>query len=137
MKKEKFNQLMLFLECMTYFLFFLFFLYAQIRNPFSPEEANIIYIAFIALTFGYLYVFEFFFPKHDLAVHWKMFRRFHQPTGRKLNPSEYKRKGLAGVAVSWALYLLAVGLAKHAGILTWQVFLMGACVMFIFNSFFR
>lgn len=127
---------MLFLECTTYSLFFLFFLLAQIHNAFSTEEANIIYIAFIALTFGYLYVFEFFFRKHDIAVHWKMFKRFYQPTGKKPDPSEHKRKGLAGVAASWALYLLAVGYVKHIGILTWQVFLMGACVMFIFNSFF-
>ena len=115
---------MLFLECMTYTLLFLFFLFAQIHNAFSQKEANIIYIVFIALTFGYLYVFEFFFRKHDIAVHWKMFKRFHQPTGKEPNPSEYRRKGLAGVVVSWALYLLAVGYAKHTGILTWQVFLM-------------
>ena len=136
MKKEKLNRLMLFFECVTYFLLFLFFLVAQVYSLFSAKEANIIYIAFIVLTFGYLYVFEFFFRKHDLAVHWKMFKRFYQPTGKIPEPSDFKRKGLAGVIVSWILYLLAVGLAKHIGILTWQVFLMGACIMFIFNSIF-
>lgn len=102
----------------------------------SDKAANIVYIAVIVLFFGWLFVYEKFFPVFDNAVHNKMSEKHYTPTARGKKDVKYKRKGLLGVILLWIFYLAVVGALKFTGLLSWQIFLIGACIMFMMNSYF-
>ncbi len=102
----------------------------------SDNVANIVYIAVIVLFFGWLFVYEKLFPKLDNAVHYKRSSKHYTPTARGNKDVKYKRKGLSGVILLWIFYLSVVGILKFTGLLTWKVFLIGACIMFMMNSYF-
>lgn len=138
MERAKRNKRMLFIELTISALFFLFFLYAAIQHDkFSEEAANLIYIGFVTFIYAYIFVFEYVLPKYDIAVHYKRSRKHYVPTGKELDYSvRYKRKGIKGVIALWLFYLAFVWCAKILGLLTWQVFLIGASVMFALNSIF-
>ena len=97
--------------------------------------ANIIYILFILVSFGYLFMIEFVFRKFDNAVHYKMLKKYYVPN-QGIHTRTYKRKGVIAVLFLWLVYLLFLGAIKRLGFLSWQVFLIGACIMFMLNSIF-
>ena len=96
---------------------------------------NIIYISFISISFGWMFASGFIFTKTDNAVHNKMQKGKFVPTNYSLSVN-YKRRGLIGVIVIWLIYFLVIGIFKFLGLISWQLFLMGACAMFILNSIF-
>lgn len=107
-----------------------------ILNFFSinVHTANIIYIIFILLSFGWFYFNAFFLQKHDIAVHAKMFKKNYIPTTTKQLP--YKKNNIAGVLTLWLVMLLGILGVKLIGILTFQIFLCGICLLFILASIF-
>lgn len=65
-----------------------------------------------------------------------MFRKYHIPTQKLATQTTYKRKGLGGTIIVWICYIVFIGILKKTRILTWQIFLIGANITFIFNSVF-
>lgn len=135
MEKRKINHIFFTAEVAVYGVLAAVFTVLAVWDIVPREVANYIYIAFMVLSFGYLFALEFLFKKYDNAVHFKMSKRYYVPT-RRTPRSVYKRKGLVPVIILWIAYLVAIGLMKWLGILSWQLFLIGACLMFALNSFF-
>lgn len=135
MKYRRKNEIFFFSEMMVYTVSALFFAIIGHLDIATPEQINIIYIVFITLSFSYLFSFELFLKKHDSAVHYKMLKKYYIPTGKE-KTGGYKRKGVGAVIVLWIAYLLCIATMKYRGILSWHVFLIGACFMFALNSFF-
>lgn len=134
MKNKRKNNILYIIETSIYSVLFITFIVLNFYNI-DTKIANIIYIIFIILSFGWLFSYEFLFTKIDNAVHYKMFRKYYVPTGYVNKKENYKRN-LSGVIILWILYLTAIGIIKYMGILTWQLFLAGACIMFMLNSLF-
>ena len=134
MKRSKTNNVVFLIECIVYSICLIAFLILGLSGTVTTQAANIIYCSFIILSFGYWFILEFIFKKYDNAVHCKMFAKYYIPT-RKSNAA-HKRKGIAAVIALWIFYLLFAALLKSTGVLNWYVFLIGACIMFILNSFF-
>ena len=135
MSKRSINDILLKTEISIYIALTLLFVYMEIWRGVSDRLANIIYCAFMLLSFGYLYALEFIFPKYDNAVHYKMYAKYYIPTG--IAPKKtYKRKGIICVIALWVAYLAFIYTLKIFGILSWQLYLVGACIMFILNSVF-
>lgn len=135
MKRSKINNLFFWIECAVYSVCLVAFLILGLSNAINIQVANIIYIFFIVISFGYLFLLEFFLKKYDNAVHYKMFAKHYIPVQQKSSIS-FKRNGIASVILLWIAYLLFVVFLKTINVLNWYVFLMGACIMFIFNSIF-
>lgn len=135
MSRHKLNNIIFIIEIACYTLCAVVFALLGVCGNVSDGVANTIYIAFITLSFGYIFALEFIFQKYDNAVHFKAFAKYYVSTGRE-RAEGYNRKGLASVVLLWIAYLLFVALLKILGILNWYIFLIGACIMFILNSFF-
>lgn len=135
MNRRKLNNLLFAAEIAFYFVCAVAFALLGIFGNVSDRVANILYIVFIVLSFGYLFVLEFLFPKYDTAVHFKAFAKHYVPTGKQRKEG-YQRKGLVYVVLLWGAYLLFVALLKLLNVLNWFTFLIGASVMFMLNSFF-
>lgn len=135
MSRNKLNNILFVIEIAFFVLCAVAFAWLGIYGSVSNSVANIIYIFFIALSFGYLFALEFVFPKYDNAVHFKAFAKYYVPTGHE-RAEGFNRKGIASVVLLWVAYLLFVALLKVLGVLNWYTFLVGACIMFILNSFF-
>lgn len=135
MSRNQLNNIIFIIEIALFVLCAVAFAWLGIYGNVSNSVANIIYIFFIALSFGYLFALEFVFPKYDNAVHFKAFAKYYVPTGHE-RAEGFNRKGIASVVLLWVAYLLFVALLKVLGVLNWYTFLVGACIMFILNSFF-
>lgn len=135
MSYHKLNNIFFTIEIAFFSVFAVVFVLFGIYGNIPDKIANIIYIVFISLSFGYLFALEFVFPKYDNAVHFKAFAKYYSPTGY-VRPEGYKRKGVFFVMLLWGAYLSFVALISFLGILTWYWFLVGACFMFILNSIF-
>ena len=133
MRRYKLNNIIFVTEIAVFTICAIIFAVLGIWGNISNYTANILYIIFIAFSFGYLFALEFLFPKYDNAVHFKAFAKYYVPTG-KGRADGYKRTGLASVVLLWIAYLLFVALFKILGVLTWYWFLVGACFMFVLNS---
>lgn len=135
MKNKTKNAIIFAIEISVYAILFTLFALSHLFKI-SSKTANLIYIVFMIFSFGWLFAYEFIFKKYDNAVHFKMFDKHYVPAKQKMPDKKYKRKGIGGVIVLWAAYLLVLAVAKFIGFMTWRLFLMGACVMFMLNSFF-
>ena len=135
-KKYSINNKVFYVEIVFYMLSLLLFIYMQARNVFFLELAEKIYITFIILSFGYLFLTKYFFVRYDVVFHRKMFKKYFVKGRSESRPGGYKRKGIYKVIVLWILYLAFIAIIKQTGLLTWQLFLCGACIMFMLNSFF-
>jgi len=135
MSRHKLNNIFFTVEIAFFTLCAMIFALLGLIGNISETIANVIYIIFIALSFGYLFALEFVFPKYDNAVHFKAFAKYYVPTG-KMRETGFKRKGIAFVILLWVIYFSFVALLKMFGFLNWYTFLIGACIMFMLNSFF-
>ena len=136
MKNKTKNNLLFAVES-SFFGFFMFFFTVLNFFDFIPlKTANLIYIAFISISFGWLMAYEFIFEKYDNAVHFKFQKSKYVPTACMHSKPNRKRKGIIGVIIAWVIYLIFVGALKYCAILTWQLFLAGASFMFLLNSVF-
>lgn len=135
MKNKTKNAIIFAVELSVYAVLFMLFALSHFFRI-SNKTANVIYIVFMLFSFGWLFSYEFFFKKYDNAVHYKMFGKHYVPTKNDKPKEKYKRQGIAGVLMLWAAYLLVLALAKFTGLMTWRLFLMGACIMFMLNSIF-
>jgi len=113
--------------------FFVFIVLNHFKLPVIVQ--NIIYISTILLLFGYLFIIEFFFEKYDNAVHWKMFKKKYIPK-EVSEKVKHKRQGLFWVCLCWFIFLSFLFILSRTEFMTWQLFLAGACFVFIFNSIF-
>lgn len=135
MGRHKLNNILFTFEISFFVVCAVVFALLGIYGNVSNSVANIIYIFFITLSFGYLFALEFAFPRYDNAVHFKAFAKYYSPTGRE-RPEGFNRKGIASVILLWVAYLLFVALLNVLGFLNCYTFLIGACIMFMLNSFF-
>ena len=128
------NNIFFFAELISYSIFMIAFIVLNFYDI-PILMANIIYIVFIILLFGYMFLLEFLFKKYDNAVHWKMFEKYYK--ANKNSPKvKNKRKGLLAVCLCWIVYLSFIYILRLSKILTWQLFLAGGCFMFILNTIF-
>lgn len=123
-------------EVTFYITMMIIFIILQIYNNIFFYIENIIYIIFMSISFGWLFALRWILKKYDTVVHKKMFEKYFVKGKSESRHDGYKRKGIYKVIVLWILYLAFIALIKQAGLLTWQLFLCGACIMFILNSFF-
>ena len=135
MKDKIKNEKLLLFEILFYSICVIAFTIMLIMNNIPIFISNIIYISFITISFGYLFCIEFIFKKYDNAVHFKMFKKYFIPKNIK-EEIRFKRKGLIWIIILWIMYLGFIGYIKYLGFLNWQIFLIGACLMFILNSIF-
>ena len=133
-KRPKTNDLLLLIECAVYFSCLAVFLIIGAAGAVTAQAANVIYCVFMILSFGYMFVSDFLFGKYDHAVHGKMLAKNYIPAQN--GAGVRKRRGTAAVIVLWVVFLLFLALLKHFGLLSWYVFLAGACIVFIMNSIF-
>lgn len=136
MKENSINSLLFAIETGVFGLGFIAFLVLNFLFDLSADTANIIYIIFMLFSFGWLFSYEFVFKKYDNAVHYKMYAKYYKPVPNSVPKKNYRRKGIAGIIILWIAYLGFIFLIKFFGILTWELFLAGACIMFMLNSFF-
>lgn len=135
MRNNKLNNIIFSIEIASFSLCAIIFAMLGIYGNITDNLANIIYIIFIALSFGYLFSLEFIFQRYDNAVHFKAFAKYYISTGKERTKG-YKRKGIFWVVLLWIAYLLFIAFLKIYGFLTWYRFLFGACIIFILNSIF-
>lgn len=128
------NSILFTLEISVYTILLIVFIILNFYDI-DIKLANIIYILFILLSFGWLLSYEFIFKSLDNAVHYKMLKKYYIPIPNSKKRDSYKRQ-VAGVIILWILYLGFIGILKFLGYLTWQLFLAGACIMFMLNSIF-
>lgn len=128
------NNIYFSIEVASYLILLITFLFCSFCEI-SDKNANYIYIAFITITFGWLFINSFIFTKSNNAVHYKMFNKqsLSQHTSQKV---KYRRKGLIGVLILWITYILIFALLKILKIITWQIFLIIICITLILNSIF-
>lgn len=136
MKNKKKNNILFAVEAAFFGFFCVLFLALNFFGNIPIKTANIIYIAFIAVSFGWLIAYEFVFEKYDNAVHFKFQKSKYVPTAGAQTKKDHKRKGILGVILLWIAYLAFIGALKYLGILNWQLFLAGASFMFLLNSVF-
>lgn len=134
MKNKTKNNILFAVEAAFFGSFMILFTVLNFVGTIPLKTANIIYIAFIVVSFGWLIAYEFIFIKYDNAVHFKYQKNKYEPTAKI--KSDRKRKGVVGVIILWIAYLVFIGLLKYYGILSWQLFLAGAAFMFLLNSIF-
>lgn len=136
MDKKRKNNILFAIET-TFFGFFTVLFSVLNFFDFIPiETANIIYIVFMIISFGWLIAYEFVFEKYDNAVHFKYQKSKYIPTAGAQTKKDHKRKGIVGVILLWIAYLAFIGIVKYFGFLSWQLFLAGASFMFLLNSVF-
>lgn len=128
------NNIYFLIEILIYSILLISFLLLNFFNI-SQNFANLIYISFIILSFGWLFINGLILKTTDIAVHNKMFQKFYKATNKTLLFSA-KRKGLWIIVILWIFYLSTIALLKYFNFLTWQIFLAGACIIFMLNSFF-
>ena len=135
MNDKRINQKLFLIEISFYSILIIIFSIFLIYNNVSLILSNIIYISFILISFSYLFSLEFIFKKYDNAFHFKMFEKYYIPVNniKRINK---KRKGLLYIIIIWIIYLSIIWFIKYIGYLSWQLFLIGACIVFIFNSIF-
>lgn len=135
MKNKKINNILLAVEVTFYAILMVMF---AVMSFFDIDKkiANALYIAFITVSFGWLFACEFFFKRLDNAVHFKMFKKYYIPVSDEAEKKKFKRKGIKGVIFAWVVYLSTVALLKFLNVLTWQVFLCCGSLMFLLNSIF-
>lgn len=130
------NAVLFAIESTFYGVLCIVFLLLNYFDVVSIKAANLIYIFFMIISFGWLIAYEYIFTKYDNAVHFKFYKSQYIPTACVGEKREFKRKGIAGVIVLWITYLLFVAGLKQLGVLTWQIFLSGASFVFLLNSVF-
>ena len=132
--KVKQNNILFAIEVSVYTILLIAFL---IMNTYqiNIKTANIIYIAFILISYSWLFSYEFIFKKYDNAVHYKMLKKYYIENPKGKPRTSYKRN-IKGVIIVWILCFFIIGIIKYLGLLTWQLFLAGGCVLFILNSIF-
>ena len=135
MVNKRLNNMIFIIEVTVYGCLGVLFLCLGYFRDLSEELINAIYIMFMRMSFGYLFLLEFVLKKYDNAVHFKAFEKYYVPTGRSAKQT-YRRKGIGAVLLLWAAYLAFAGFLKKLGVLSWHVFLACACLMFILNSIF-
>lgn len=101
----------------------------------EAKTANIIYITFMSLSFGYLFSYFFILKKHDDVAHFKMFEKYYIEMPKVNKKAKYKRN-IVGVIVAWICYLLLIVIIETLGFLTWQIFLVLVSILFILNTYF-
>lgn len=136
MKNKTKNNILFALETAFFGFFMILFTVLNFNDKIPHETANVIYITFIAVSFGWLIIYEFIFVKYDNAAHFKYRKSKYEPTALSKTKISRKRKGIVGVIILWVAYLIFIGLLKYFGVLTWQLFLAGAAFMFLLNSIF-
>lgn len=134
MKNKTKNSILFITEISVYSILLIIFFILNFYNI-DIKVANIIYITFITLSFGWLFSYEFLFKELDNAVHYKMLKKYYVeiPNGKK---KETYKRNISGVIILWVIYLLILGIIKYLGYLNWCLFLAGAALMFILNSIF-
>lgn len=135
MNKRTLNNVLFFIEVSVYIICIIVFTILSMYDICSKEIASIIYSVFMIISFGYLLLLEFVFKKYDNAVHYKMFEKYYIPNNG-IRRKSYKRKGLIGVIILWIFYLIFIAIIRKLGYLSWQLYLIGASIIFIFNSIF-
>lgn len=136
MKNKKKNNILFAVESTFFGFFCILFFILSFFDFISAETANIIYIAFMIISFGWLIAYEFIFEKYDNAVHFKFQKSKYVPTAGAQTKKDHKRQGIVDVILLWIAYLAFIGLLKYFKILNWQLFLSGASFMFLLNSVF-
>lgn len=136
MKKLTMNSLLFIIETGVFGIGLITFLILNFFFDIGEQIGNIIYIIFILFAFGWLYSYEFVFKKYDNAVHYKMYAKHYVPVANGMPRKSYRRKGILGVVLLWIAYLGFIFAIKKIGFLTWELFLAGACIMFMLNSYF-
>ena len=134
MKKSTKNLMLFIIETSIFSILLTLFI---ILNFYKIDStiANIIYISFLTLSFGYLFSYFFIFKKHDDVAHYKMYEKYYDEIPKSKEKMTYKRN-ITGVIIAWIGYLLIIGLIKYLGFLTWQIFLAQATILFILNTYF-
>ncbi len=122
-------------EISYYSLCFIAFLFMKIFCSIPQNTANIIYIAFMLVSFGYLIILSFSGLKRDPVKHGKQIEKNFIPRKGYENKS-FNRGNIKSVVVLWLIYLLVLGILKYVVAISWELFLCGACFMFGLNSFF-
>ena len=135
MKCKNTSNLLFATESIFYFLCAVAFAYLGFFCSLCEKAVNYIYISFILISFGYLYALEFVFKKLDNVAHYKMLSKYYKPCIAPKQEFKKKRR-LWGVIILWVLFLSAIAVLKRMKLLSWYVFLIGACIIFILNSLF-
>lgn len=117
--------------CFAGIAFFVFWLWGNV----TQTIAELIYCAFMVASFGYLIVLSWVFPKFDSATHHKMLKKNYAPAVQTVQ-GKIKRKGIGRVVLFWLTFLAFMATVKSLGLLDWQLFLAGACIVFATNSYF-
>lgn len=135
MSKKTKNNIIFAVEQTVFGILFIVF---TVLNFFEISEkiGNYVYIAVIVLAFGWLFIYEHLFPEFDNAVHFKNKEKYYIKTSYPVEKLITKRKGLKGVLILWAVYLVCLAILRFTGIFDWKRYLMGACFMFMLNSYF-
>lgn len=132
----KYNNKLFMIEISFFTFMAVIFIVSEICGSVSANTANIIYICFIAVSFGYLFTLRWRLKKYNVVFHHKMYEKYYIKGKYEKRPGGYKRHGLWKIILLWGMYLGFIAFIKLIGILSWQIFLLGACIMFMLNSAF-
>ncbi len=126
------------LELSFYSVCFITFLIMRLFSEVPRDIANIIYIVFISISFGYLIILGFWGIKDDPAVHCKQLEKNFKGKAIKTDKTykKNKRGKIKNVIILWVVYLFIVGVLRYSNIVDWEIFLCGVCVLLGLNSYF-
>ena len=135
---DKRNNWMLAIEVVFFAILGGFFLLAAICGFIPEESVTPIHIVTTILVFE-VYIMPFIIGKkavRDACFKWKYSKKYHKdrtPVDKLLLPP---KRHVGGVIAIWITVWLAILAARMMKILSWELFMAGACVLDILNVWF-
>lgn len=137
MVKNK-NNLALGIEISFFAILCVFFLLAEVFEFLPEESISIIHIVMVILVFE-VFITPFLLGKRavrDACFKWKYSGKFFKPRISMDLIESVKKRHVGGVIAIWIFCWLAILGAKLIGLLTWELFMAGTCVLDILNVWF-
>ena len=127
-------------ECTVFGLLAVFFMLCCLRViVLSARAISVIYLLYAVLIVAYHILLNTVWRKADGACHSRMYRKqmpaqdMHEKAAAAV---KRQRKGSWKVAILYFIYLLVLAGFRINGLITPELFLLGASVMFLLNSVF-
>ena len=137
-KKDRRNKLALAIETVFFAILCIVFL-LDAALGFIPEESiTLVHIVMVVLVFE-VFIMPFLIGKkavRDACFKWKYSRKFFKPRIKMGYIGTLKERHVGGVIAIWIICWLAILGVRLIGLLTWELFMAGTCVLDILNAWF-
>ena len=136
--KDRRNKLVLTVETVLFAVLCAFFLAAEVFGFIDDDWISAIHIVVVVLVFE-VFITPFLIGKkavRDACFKWKYAKRYFDVRASEDLFKLFQKRHVGGVIVIWIGCWLAILGARLIGLLTWELFMAGTCVLDILNAWF-